>query len=285
MKTYSMIETMTKVTRALIRYHGGKFKLAPWIIGHFPEHRVYVEPFGGAASVLLKKERSAAEIYNDMDSEMVNLFRVVRDRGAELRKSLELTPFSRDEFDLAWEQADDPLERARRTIVRAAMGRDSASATMGRQSSFRLYAGDKRATTMQDWTNYPEALDAIIARLRGVAIENQDALKVMSAYDGSDVLHYVDPPYVFSTRDETRSDYRHELDDAGHERLLKFLATLKGMVVLSGYDCDLYGDLLPGWHKASRKAFADGARERTEVLWLSPNCSEMGQDAPLFKAA
>jgi DNA adenine methylase len=83
---------MTKVTRALIRYHGGKFKLAPWIIGYFPEHRVYVEPFGGAASVLLKKERSAAEIYNDMDSEMVNLFRVVRDRGAELRKSLELTP-------------------------------------------------------------------------------------------------------------------------------------------------------------------------------------------------
>lgn len=286
MKTYSMIETMTKVTRPIVRYHGGKFKLAPWIISHFPEHRVYVEPFGGAASVLLKKPRAAAEIYNDMDAEMVNLFRIVRDRGDELRKALELTPFARAEFDLAWEPAEDPFERARRTIVRAAMGRDSASATMSRKSSFRIYVGDKRpATTMQDWANYPEALEAIVARLRGVAIENQDALKVMRTYDAPDVLHYVDPPYVFSTRDETRSDYRHELDDAEHENLLSLLSSLQGMVVLSGYDCDLYQELLPGWHKVSRKAFADGARERTEVLWLSPTCIEMGHDADLFKAA
>jgi len=256
--------------------------LAPWIISHFPSHRVYVEPFGGAASVLLQKPRSYAEIYNDLDAEIVNLFRIVRDRGDELCRALELTPFARDEFELAWEPAEDALERARRTVVRANMGRDSASATMSSKSSFRLYAGGKRATTMQDWTNYPSALVSIIDRLRGVAIENRDALKVMSDYDGSDVLHYVDPPYVFSTRGDDKSDYRHELDDSEHESLLSFLATLKGKVVLSGYDCELYGDMLSGWSRVSRTAFADGAQKRTEVLWLSPSCVEMG-DAPLFR--
>lgn len=273
---------MTKVTRPLIRYHGGKWKLAPWILSHLPEHRVYVEPFGGAGSVLLKKQRAYAEVYNDLDHEMVNLFRVVRDRGDELRRALELTPFAREEFDLAWEPTEDPLERARRTVVRAGMGRDSASATMGRKASFRVYVGDKRsATTMTDWTNYPEALDAIVARLRGVAIENRDAKLVMSAYDGHDTVHYVDPPYVFETRDEGRSDYRHELDDSAHEALLAFLGTLLGKVVLSGYDCDLYNELLPGWGKVAKQAFADGAKARTEVLWLSPNCRESDNDAQL----
>lgn len=271
---------MTKVSRPIVRYHGGKWRLASWILSHLPEHRVYVEPFGGAGSVLLKKQRSYAEVYNDLDTEMVNLFRVARDRGDELRRALDLTPFARDEFDLAWEIADDPLERARRTVVRAGMGRDSASATMGHKSSFRAYVGDKRsAPTMADWTNYPDALDAIVARLRGVAIERRDARLVMSAYDGHDTVHYVDPPYVFETRDEGRSDYRHELNDAAHEALLACLGTLRGKVVLSGYSCDLYNDLLPGWEKVAKKTFADGARARTEILWLSPNCRESGNAA------
>lgn len=173
---------MTKGTHPLIRYHGGKWKLAPWILSYLPAHRVYVEPFGGAGSVLVKKSRSYAEVYNDLDREMVILFRVARDRGDELRQALELTPFAREEFELAWEAIDDLMDRALRTVVRAAMERDSASATMGRKASFRVYVGDKRpASIMTDWTNYPEALDAIVARLRGVVIENRDAKLVMSA--------------------------------------------------------------------------------------------------------
>lgn len=234
---------------------------------------MYVEPFGGAGSVLLKKPRAYAEVYNDLDADMVNLFQVVRDQGAALRQVLALTPFARAEFDLAWERADTPLERARRTVVRAGMGRDSASATMGTKASFRVYVGDRRpATTMSDWVNYPAALDAIIARLQGVALENRDATKVMSAYDGADVLHYVDPPYMFQTRDAGRSDYRHEMDNPAHEALLIFLKTLQGPVVLSGYDSEVYGDHLSGWVRHTRVSFADGAQARTEVLWLSPRC-------------
>lgn len=262
------------VKRPIIRYHGGKWKLSSWIISNFPAHRVYVEPFGGAGSVLLKKPRSSAEIYNDLDSEMVNLFHVARDRGYDLKLALEMTPFSRAEFDLSWEYADDPLERARRTVVRSAMGRDSASATRSRKSSFRVYVGRKRTATMQDWVNYPDTLNHIISRLRGVAIENRDASKVILSYDKEDVLHYIDPPYVSCMRDKSGNDYRFEMDDNEHEQLLSVLLRLKGMIVISGYECDLYSDYLTNWRKVTRKTFADGAKERTEVLWLSPSAIE-----------
>jgi len=108
-------------TRPVLRYHGGKWRLASWIISHFPPHRVYVEPFGGAASVLLRKPRSYAEVYNDMDGEIVNVFRVLRDpaRARELERVLRLTPFAREEFELSYIRDEDPIEQARRTIVRA----------------------------------------------------------------------------------------------------------------------------------------------------------------------
>src|SRR3954470_1229963 len=124
------------VERPILRYHGGKWLLAPWILSHFPAHRVYVEPFGGAASVLLQKERSYAEVYNDLDGEVVNVFRVARDRGAELRRALELTPFSRDDFLLAYRLSPNALERARRTVARSFMGFGSAAAC-GEVSGFR----------------------------------------------------------------------------------------------------------------------------------------------------
>lgn len=279
-----------KLVRPMLRYHGGKWKLAPWIISHLPEHRVYVEPFGGAASVLLKKDRSHAEIYNDMDSDVVNLFRVVRDQGDALRRQLELTPYARQEFDLAWQPCEDPLERARRTVIRSALGRSSASVTSGYKSSFRVYLGDKRpATTVTDWINYPKALDALIERLRGVVIENRDALKVMSMYDGPDTLHYVDPPYMPSLRDVSGKDYRFEMTHQDHERLLVFLQSLKGRVVLSGYACALYDDALLGWNRIAKRTYADNAREREEVLWLSPNCCDqtllLEPDAGVFDSA
>ena len=96
-------------TRPILRWHGGKWILAPWIISHFPAHKCYVEPFGGAASVLLRKARSYAEVYNDLDGEVVNLFRVAREHGAELRQRLHLTPFSRLDFAESYEPSKDPF--------------------------------------------------------------------------------------------------------------------------------------------------------------------------------
>ncbi len=256
--------------RPLVRYHGGKWILAPWIISHFPKHRVYVEPFGGGASVLLRKPRSYAEIYNDLDGEIVNLFQVARERGNDLAQLCELTPFSREEFETSYIQSDDPLEQARRTLARSFMGFGSASVSM-QKSGFRANSNRSGTTPAHDWMNYPDALRITIQRLRGIVIENRDAIEVMQAHDGPETLHYVDPPYAHETRylkNKTHC-YRHELSDADHHALAAGLSQLKGMVIISGYRCDLYDNLYAGWRRIDRAAHADGARDRIESLWLS----------------
>jgi DNA adenine methylase len=151
------------IRRPLVRYYGGKWLLADWIISHFPNHRVYVEPFGGGASVLLKKPRSYAEIYNDLDDEIMNLFWAVRERGDILKRELELTPFSRKEYQLSYEKTHHFIEQARRTIIKSFMGFGSDS--IHRRSGFR--ADSKRPGTIpaHDWKSYPEALTLITERM------------------------------------------------------------------------------------------------------------------------
>jgi DNA adenine methylase len=274
-------------TRPILRYHGGKWRLAPWIISHFPPHRVYVEPFGGAASVLLRKPRSYAEVYNDLDGEIVNLFRVLRDEStaARLEELVRLTPFARVEFAASYEPAADPIEQARRTLIRSFMGFGSSALT--RKSGFRADAKRSGTTPAKDWAGYPEALSAIIERLRGVIIENRDARQIMATHDGPDTLHYVDPPYVFSTRNtgspNRNYDYRHEMTDADHIALAEFLHGLRGMVIVSGYDCPLYAEMYRGWRTDKKQTLADGARAREETLWLSPNIG--GMCGNLFNSA
>jgi DNA adenine methylase len=263
--------------RPLVRYHGGKWKLGAWIIRHLPSHRTYVEPFGGGGSVLLQKQRSYAEVYNDMDGEIVNLFRVARDEGEALASACELTPFARDEFDQAYEPVGNPLEQARRTLVRSFMGFGSAGIS-GQLTGFRSSVTRSYTTPANDWMNYPAHLRAVVQRLRGVVIENRDATDVMRHHDGDDTVHYVDPPYVHSTRGmRTRApSYRHEMTDQQHRELATNLAGLRGTVVVSGYRCDLYDELFDGWQRIDAAAHADGARDRVESLWLSRGCPQAG---------
>jgi DNA adenine methylase len=256
-----------KPKRPILRYHGGKWKLAPWIIENLPVHRCYVEPFGGAASVLLRKQRSYAEVYNDLDDDVVNLFKVARERGSELVERLRLTPFSRVDFKSAYEPSADSLERAAKMVIRSFMGFGSNG--HNRITGFRANSNRSGTTPAHDWVNYPKSLETIIERLQGVVIENRDACDVMKAHDSNVTLHYVDPPYVSSTRDRGK-DYSHELDDNQHRALSECLHSLKGKVVLSGYACDLYEELYGHWHRIDRDAFADGARKRTESLWFNP---------------
>lgn len=285
-------------TRPVLRWYGGKWRLAPWIIRHFPPHRVYVEPFGGAGSVLLRKPRSDAEVWNDLDDWAVNLFRVLRDdqQSAKLIKLLSHTPFSRSEFESAREigEADaDPVEMARLLVVRSFMG-FGANAHNGRSTGFRgnahhgpsghFYGNSQRSNQRSlkglahDWAGYPAALVATVERLKGVTIESRDAFKLIPAHDGPESLFYVDPPYLPETRsrgnphDLKYRSYRHELSQQDHERLLTMLCGLKGMVALSGYPAPLYDKILAGWQRIEVAAYADGARARVEALWLNPAC-------------
>ncbi len=280
---------MTAPTRPILRYHGGKWRLAPWIVSHFPAHRVYVEPYGGGGSVLLRKPRAHAEVYNDLDAEIVNLFRVARERGHELAAQVELTPYSRDDFHESFKTADDPLEQARRTLIRSFMGFGGNLTRLNRdqtpqRTGFRDYSKkDRGPVPAHDWRTWPDALLLIIERLRGVVIENKDALAVMRAHDADDALHYVDPPYVHATRGfdagGTHRGYRYEMSDDDHRALAAVVRDVRGMVVLSGYACDLYDiELYPDWHRVERPHMADGARPRTEVLWLNPAAANALQD-------
>lgn len=270
-------------TRPALRWHGGKWRLAPWIVEHFPPHRLYTETFGGAASVLLRKPRSYGEIYNDLDDGVVNLFRVLRsERAPELLAALRATPFARVEFDLAYEVAQDPLEEARRLVVRSFMGFGSEGQNRAVSTGFRANAHRSGTTPSQDWANFPDALVLIVERMRGVVIEHRDAAQVLAQHDGPETLHYVDPPYLLETRSQKNRGggrgrggcYSHEMTDADHARLLEVLRGLAGMVVLSGYPAPSYDSALSGWDRVQRAAHADGARDRTEVLWINPRASE-----------
>lgn len=266
---------MSAPTRPALRYHGGKWKLAPWIVSNFPPHRVYVEPYGGAASVLLRKGRSYAEVYNDLSGDVVNLFRVLRDEGQaqRLRTALELTPFAREEFYEAYEEIQEPVERARRLILRSFMGFGSNGHE--RRTGFRSNSNRSGTTPAHDWVNYPSVIPTFTERLRGVVIENRPALEILPTHDGPETLFYVDPPYVAQTRDGG-SDYAHEMTDEDHRTMAAALHEIRGKVVLSGYPSDLYNSLFSDWERVERAAHADGARERTEVLWLNPAAARQG---------
>lgn len=256
------------VTRPVLRYYGGKWKMSTFILSNFPPHRIYVEPFGGAMSILLRKPRSYAEVYSDLDDEIVNVFRQARDNNQELQRALFFTPFSRTEFNLAYRPTDDPIERARRTIIRSFQGFGSDGATGQYNTGFRANSNRSGTTPARDWRNYAECFDFLVDRLRGVVIENRDAFEVMAQHDREDTLHYIDSPYVHSTRD-CRHGYRHEMSSMQHMRLLAFLRDLKGMVVISAYPHRMYDKFLKGWRRIDRRALADGARERTECLWMN----------------
>lgn len=275
---------MNTPTRPVIRYHGGKWKLAPWIISHFPAHRIYVEPFGGAGSVLLRKPRAYAEVYNDLDGEVVNLFRVLRDpdQAQTLRRLLYLTPFAREEFVLSYTPTDDPIEHSRRTVARAFMGFGSSAHNASKATGFRANSNRSGTTPAHDWANWPDVIPALVERLHGVVIENRPALEVIRQHDGPETLYYVDPPYVHGTRKPRQAkNYRHEMTDTDHRELAAALHACRGMVVISGYRCPLYDELYAGWARIDRSTYADGGSPRTETLWLSPTATR--QSAGLFQ--
>lgn len=270
---------MSAVTRPALRYHGAKFRLATWVMSFFPKHTCYVEPFGGAAGVLLQKPRAYAEVYNDLDGDVVNFFRVLRDKQmrAALIEACALTPYAREEFDLAWEPTDDAVERARRLAIRAQMGFGSAGATKG-ATGFRIDTKREYGTAQSCWAEYPAALAEAGQRLQGVLIENRHAIEVMHQHDASSTLHFVDPPYLHETRQMrgARSCYRHELDNDEHLELLATLRGLEGMVVLCGYPSEMYDAELAGWRRHTKQARISAGRGttlRTEVVWLNPACA------------
>ncbi|WP_447896021.1 DNA adenine methylase [Vreelandella sp. GE22] len=276
----------------VLRYHGGKYRIAEWVLAHFPEHRVYVEPFGGAAGVLLQKEPAAAEVYNDMDGEIVNVFRVLRDpeSAKRLAHACSFTPYAREEFNLSQVPSDDPIEQARRTMFRAWASFGSAGATRGR-TGMRTYTrpDGRHSDVAKCWARIPDAIPHFVERFRDVVVENRPAMDVMAQHDTPDTLHYIDPPYLPETRSAGSTGYyRHEMTVEEHEALLAFAKTLQGYVVISGYDSSLYNNRLHGWRRVSLTTSGSsrfGSVARTECLWLSPRVVERERQLDMLGGA
>lgn len=260
---------MSQIQRPAIRYHGGKFALSNWIISHFPSHISYCEPFCGGANILLRKPRVLIETINDLDDEVVNFFEVLVSNTEGLIHRIQYTPYSRRIWERAWEnKGNTPVQKALDFYIRSWMTFGSGQ---GQKSGWRYMKRDSSNIPATDWTK-TEHLWQVAERLRGVQIECRDAFDVIRQYDTPDTLFYIDPPYLMSTRFDKRHDYRHELDNAKHEELAGLLQSVKGMVVLSGYESDLYNDLYAGWQTRQKiSPVNNGAKSKTEKLWLSPS--------------
>lgn len=290
---------MTAPTRPPLRYHGGKWLLAPWIIQHFPAHRTYTEVYCGGLSVFMRKDRAYAEVVNDLDDEIVTFFRCLQDPASatHLMELLDATPFARREFEQAYKPTDDPVERSRRLVIRSLMGFGSDGHNAAVKTGFRADSNKSGTTPAHDWVNYPAAIPSFRARLMGVVIENRPALQVLKKADRADALHYLDPPYMPDTRSKKSRRgkikyhaYGHEMTVDDHAEMLEAARELVGMTVISGYPSDLYDEKLRGWARSEKASLADGAKPRVEVLWVNSACHDAlekrraGHCSPLFQA-
>ena len=264
---------------APIAMYGGKFYYAQWIIEQMPPHRVYVEPFGGMANVLLKKEQGDYEVFNDADGSIVNFFRVLRDpvQFELFQRLAELTPYSRQAFTELCETPEptDPVEKAYWFFVRCRQARGGIGMTSITPKAWATSSRSRRKMP-EPISKYLSSLDGlpeVAHRFREVVLEHLPALEVLKKYDAPDVLFYSDPPYLPSTRHGGKAAaYNVEMTEADHVLLLQALRQCKGKVMLSGYASPLYDETLSGWRRIERKAkvqVSNSGGERTEVLWMN----------------
>lgn len=250
--------------KSVLKYPGAKNRIAPWICEYIPVHDVYLEPFAGSLAVLFNKKRSHIETVNDLDGEIVNFFRVLRDRENELIRNIILTPFAREEYKKAYESTDDELERARRFAIKCWMGFGCGNLY---QNGFKSGQQTNSPNPAKAWGELPNTLEQAAERLKGVQIENLPAVELIKRYDTKDVFIYADPPYLHGTRKNHL--YKYEMKDSEHVELLEILTKHPGRVMLSGYDNDLYNDILKGWNKVQKNTLAEGGRRRIETLWMN----------------
>ncbi|MCG7406752.1 DNA adenine methylase [Paenibacillus sp. ACRRX] len=252
-------------TPRILHYPGSKWSMTDWIINNMPQHATYLEPFFGSGAIFFNKEPSLLETINDLDGDVVNLFRIIRDRSEELSHLIQWTPYSREEYYTAYEAIEDELERARRFLVRCWMARGAKTSD---RTGWRHIIDHNGPRPVKQWNEMPDKLLAVTDRLKGVQLEQQPAVKLIERHNREDVLIYADPPYILSTRNNRM--YRHEMTEDDHLELLEALDTHSGPVLLSGYDHPMYNDILKHWKRETRTAQAEGGRIRTEVLWINP---------------
>ncbi len=253
--------------RPILKYPGGKWKQAEWIIAHMPEHHTYVEPYFGSGAVFFKKPPSRIETINDLDSRVINLFKVIRDHPELLMEKIALTPYSRYVYDESYNNfsQDDGINDALKFLIQCWQG-----------YSFRLTGkkvGWKNDLTereymyaVRNWNRLPGWIKNIIDRLKCVQIENRPALEVIKRHNHDSVLMYIDPPYLLDNR---AKQYQYEMEKEDHIALLHTLKESKAKIIISGYDNSLYNDMLSKWDTDTVESLTEHGGKRIEKIWCN----------------
>lgn len=255
---------------AVLKYPGAKWSIADWIIGFFPKHHSYLEPFFGSGGVFFKKAPSNIETVNDLDGDVVNLFQCIKSDPERLAHEVFFTPYSLQLYNATYDGTvpEDPFSRAAKFLIRCNMGHGFRIAG-GRVGWKNDICGRERAYAAKAWADLPDVIVEAGERLRGVQIESSPAAELIARFNSPDVLIYCDPPYVLSTRKGKRAQYRYEMSDDDHMELLDVVKRHKGPVLISGYPSELYDSELSGWNKAYTTATDQLSQIKKEVLWMN----------------
>lgn len=287
---------MSKLIKSVIHYVGGKYFMIKHLLPLIPPHNIYVEVFGGAANLLLNKPPSTIEVYNDINSELVTLFRVIRDKDKleELKRLLYLTPLSREEYYHLKYQNTETLSDIERAYRFYYLCRTSFNGIPERSFAYPT-PGRNRAVY---YFNSIDKLDLIYERFKYVTIEHESFEKIIPRYNYPDTLFYLDPPYIHDTRNDTRV-YQHEMSNEQHEQLVSLLLNIKGMCILSCYMHDMYNILIEnnwGVIEIESVAHVKGYKKytpehiknkklhdkRTEIIFLNPQCINALKQSNIF---
>lgn len=255
--------------KPVLKYPGAKWRIAKDIVQLIPEHHSYVEPYFGSGAVFFTKEPSPIELINDLDDNVPNLFRCIKDHPEELARIVATTPYARYEYERAFEDIkteENPLQKAAYFLTTCWQGHGF------RTNGYRVgwkndVHGRESMYALRNWYNLPETILEVAERLRCVQIDNRPALEVIKRFDYPDVFMYIDPPYLLGTR--TAKQYKCEMTDADHEELLNVLVKSNAKIMISGYDSGMYGDALKGWEKVQFRSNAEYGGNRIETVWMN----------------
>lgn len=256
--------------KAVMKYPGSKWNIAGKLVELIPPHHSYVEPYFGSGAVLFNKQPSDIETVNDLDGNVVNLFRCIQQDSERLARLVMTTPFSREVYDeqyAAGSHAGKYL-RAAGFLIRCWQGYGCRTngVKVGWKNDIR---GRESMYALWSWYRLPDWIIGIAERLRKVQIENRPAPEVIEKFNYPDVFMYLDPPYLLETRAGRRAQYKHEMTDADHEELLKSILRIRAKIMISGYESEMYNDYLQGWHKECFLSCAEQGRPRQEVVWMN----------------
>ncbi|NEP10859.1 MAG: ParB N-terminal domain-containing protein [Symploca sp. SIO2C1] len=251
----------SKINRPANRWYGGKWRIGKWIASHFPEHKIYVEPFGGMYSVGIQKPSSKIEVYNDIHPEAVNFWRQLKDNSAELISQIEALTFNEATVEWAKQPSADSVELATKFYVQCRI--TYAGGGTGWASGYSSKSLDKPEN--DDHSH----LHAITNRISNIQVYHLDALEIIKQFDSPDTLFYCDPPYIQDTRN-SHTPYEYEYSIEQHIQLIELLSSIKGKAVISGYPSSKYASLLQGWHRKETEGRATSGKDTMECLWIKP---------------